>query len=100
MQAIPIAPGDAIGDAAIFPMPLDLLDQIQAIATPFDEVITAEFADNGSRLEAFSIWTQCGRRFDLIAQIDRWQTTGLRAVIDDAEAIWNGHDAMAWDYAI
>jgi len=25
---------------------------------------------------------------------------GLRAVIDDAEAIWNGHDAMAWDSTI
>jgi hypothetical protein len=81
-------------------MSLDLLDQIQAIATPFNEVIAAEIVDNGSRLEPFSVWTQCGQRFDLVARMDHGQLLGLRAVLDDAEAIWNGHDAMAWDSAI
>lgn len=78
-------------------MPLDTLDLIHAIATPFDDSFDAEVVDNGSRLEPFPIWTQCGRRFDLIARIDRWQPLDLRAVIEDVDAVWNGHDATAWD---
>ena len=37
---MPIAPGDAMGDAAIFPMPLDLLDQIRE-AVPRDHPLHA-----------------------------------------------------------
>lgn len=81
-------------------MPVDLLDQIQAITTPFDDAFDAEIVDAGERLEPLAIWTHCGRRFDLIARVERWQTLALRAVIDDAEAIWNGHDAPAWESAV
>ena len=78
-------------------MDTTLLDRLEAIPTPFDDVFDSELLRCGPVLEALSIWTHCGLRLDLVARSIGWQTLSLREVIDDVQATWSGTDDAAWD---
>ena len=43
-------------------MTTTLLDQILAIASPFDDAFDAELLPCGPTIEPLPIWTHCGRR--------------------------------------
>ena len=78
-------------------MDTTLLDRLEAIPTPFDDVFDPELLRCGPVQEALAIWTHCGRRLDLIASCIGWQTLSLREVVDDVQATWSGADDAAWD---
>lgn len=73
------------------------LDAILATASPFDDVFDPECLDVGERLQPLLVWSEGGRRLDLIARTFGWQVRSLCAVIDDVQATWNGQDAAAWE---
>lgn len=74
-----------------------LLDQLLASPSPFDDVFDSELLPYGPTIEPMPIWTHCGRRIDLEARCLGWLPLGLRHVISDAEASWNGTDDAAWE---
>jgi len=78
-------------------MDTTLLDRLEAIPTPFDDVFDPELLRCGPVQEALSIWTHCGRRLDLIASCIGWQTLSLCEVVDDVQATWSGAVDAAWD---
>ena len=73
------------------------LEAILATASPFDDAFDSELFADAERLEPLPIWTDCGRRVDLLARSIGWRVLGLREVIDDAQANWSGHDDAGWE---
>ncbi|WP_143592874.1 hypothetical protein [Synechococcus sp. 8F6] len=78
-------------------MDSNLIDQILAVDSPFDDAFDGDVFGCGPTLQPLPIWTHCGRRIDLLACNLGWLTLSLREVIDDAEANWSGDDDAAWD---
>jgi hypothetical protein len=78
-------------------MSFDLLDQIQAINSPFDDIFDPDVLHCGASLEPITIWTDGGQRGVLMARTLGWTTLTLWEVIDDAQATWNGDDDACWE---
>lgn len=74
-----------------------LLDQLLSSPTPFDDIFDNELLPCGPTIEPMPIWTNCGRRIDLEARCFGWLPLGLRHVISDADANWNGTDDASWE---
>lgn len=75
------------------------LQDILSIASPFDDAFDRDVVTCGESVQPFAVWTNCGRRVDLMARTIGWQVLSLRQVVDDVEANWSGLDDAAWEPA-
>ena len=73
------------------------LEAILATASPFDDAFDSDLFSYGEQLEPLPIWTNCGRRIDLLARSIGLKVLGLHEVIDDAQANWSGNDDAGWE---